>query len=79
MKVPCPECGKVLDSEKEDFLKHARTHYGCDVKDIYRMRNQEAQKRYKILVEYAEKAELEKDQVEPKIPDVKEHIKNMEA
>lgn len=79
MKVICPECAGCLDSEKVDIIKHAVSHWGVEPRDLSRIRNGEAVRRYNILIEADKKAQLEKDMIDPKIPDVKQHIKDMEA
>lgn len=72
MEVLCPECGKILNSEKVDIRKHAVGHWGVSERDLHRMTNREAVRRYNTLITAAEKADLERDMISPKIPDVKE-------
>ncbi len=74
MIFECPECGQLLNSEEVDFRKHALLHWNVEVNRLDQIRNAEAKRRYSALIEAAEKADLEKYQVEPKIADVKEHI-----
>jgi hypothetical protein len=75
MKIICPECGACLDSNETDFIKHAVSHWGVLPRDLDGIRNSEAKRRYNVLIEAAKKADLEKDMIDPKIPDMKEHLK----
>lgn len=76
MEFVCPECGKVLNSEVVDFRKHAFSHWHVEENRLDQIRNSEAKRRYETLLEAADKADLEKYQVEPKIADVKTHLAN---
>jgi len=68
--VTCPECRKQIDTEQIDLRKHAFSHWGVVPRDIGRLNNSEAVRRYNILLQMAEKADLEKDMIDPKIPDI---------
>ena len=53
MSITCPECGEVLDPKKVDIEKHAYGHWGVIPKDIFKLQNPEAAKRYKELMKSA--------------------------
>lgn len=48
--IKCPECGKVLESDKINLIAHARMHWGVDPRAIGEMRNKDARERYLYLV-----------------------------
>lgn len=53
MPITCPECGESLDKSKVDIEKHAIGHWGVIPKDIHKLQNPEAVKRYKELLKAA--------------------------
>ena len=52
--VICPECGVELDTEKIDVVAHAMGHWKVPPRDIGTIRNNDAQRRYRALLEAAE-------------------------
>jgi hypothetical protein len=52
--IICPECGVELDTEKHDITAHAIGHWKVVPRDIGTLRNSEAQRRYRALLEAAE-------------------------
>lgn len=52
--IVCPECGEALDTQKVDVIAHAIGHWKVVPRDISTIRNFEAQKRYRILIEALE-------------------------
>jgi len=78
MIITCPECHKELDSEKVNFRAHALNHWGVEERHLDRIRNTEAVKRYKIILEAAEKADAEKDMLNNKMADMQQHVKTMQ-
>jgi hypothetical protein len=51
--IICPECGKALDTEKHDIAAHGISHWSVPPKDVGLIRNPEAQRRYRELLQMA--------------------------
>jgi len=56
--IECPECHKLLDSEVVDFEAHCKHHWFVSARNISEIRNDEAQRRYHLIMD-ALKAESE--------------------
>jgi hypothetical protein len=56
--ITCPECGKVLDSEKIDFTAHCKRHWGVDERRLDTIQNETAKARYRTII-YALKEEVD--------------------
>jgi len=77
MIVTCPECGLDLDTSKISLRKHAYMHWSVEPRHLDRIRNQEAVKRYKYLLDEAEKADLERDMLTNPMPDIVEKVEEI--
>jgi ssDNA-binding Zn-finger/Zn-ribbon topoisomerase 1 len=48
--VICPECGADIDPKKQSVEAHGIFHWGVPFKDLYKIDNPEARKRYQKLM-----------------------------
>jgi len=46
----CPECGEDINPKEQDLEKHGIGHWGVEFKDVYKLDNPEARKRYAKLM-----------------------------
>jgi hypothetical protein len=48
--VTCPECGAELNPKTQSIEAHGIFHWGVPFKDLYKIDNPEARKRYQKLM-----------------------------
>ena len=50
--VTCPECGEELESGTTQVTGHLRDHWNVDLANPYAVKNPDARKRIRVLLEH---------------------------